>query len=651
MRRFRDRQAAGRLLAQELRDYAGRDAIVLALPPGGVPVAAEVARELDLSLDAIVVRKLGIPGENEVGFGAVASGGIRVLNAQLVKALGIPLDEVDAISARAAHEVERRDRAYRGERAPPDLTGRTVILVADGLASPFTVRAAVHAVRVDEPAQVVVAAPVAATDLAADLRTVADAVVTLREEQPLRSVSAWYDDYPQLAGDEVRELLARGHRPPPEPDYPMRTLTGASGDYDPLIERAAGLRFVLLGEASHGTHEFYRERAEITRRLIVEAGFTAVAVEADWPDADRVNRFVRGDDGDATPAEALDDFRRFPAWMWRNTDVEQFVGWLREHNGGLGADAPKVGFHGLDLYSLHRSMSEVIAYLEGIDPEAAERARERYSCFDHFGPDPQVYAYEAGMAGAEPCEQQAIVQLRELQERLVDHARAHGVDEDRRFYAVQNARLVVNAEAYYRAAFRGGAASWNLRDRHMAETLYALAEHLEAAAGNLDAGGEPVRIVVWAHNSHLGDARATEMGDRGELNLGQLVRERSGEEALLVGQTTYTGTVTAATNWGGPAERKPVRRSLTGSWEEEFHRRGADRFLLETAGIAGRRLERAIGVIYRPETERISHYFHARLADQFDVILHYDETSALEPLDVESERAERELPETYPTGV
>jgi erythromycin esterase-like protein/predicted phosphoribosyltransferase len=650
MQRFRDRQEAGRLLAQELRDYAGRDAIVLALPPGGVPVAAEVARELDLPLDAIVVRKLGIPGESEVGFGAVASGGIRVLDKQLVKALDIPLDEVDAIAAQAAREVERRDRAYRGERAPPDLTGRTVILVADGLASPVTVRAAVHAVRVDDPERVVVAAPVAATDVAADVRTVADAVVTLREEQPLRSVSAWYEDYPQLDGDEVRELLARGHRPPPEPDYPIRPLTGESGDYDPLIERAAGMRFVLVGEASHGTHEFYRERAAITRRLIVEAGFTAVAVEADWPDAYRVNRFVRGDGDDAGPAEALDDFRRFPAWMWRNADVEEFVGWLREHNDGLGPDAPKVGFHGLDLYSLHRSMSEVIAYLEGIDPEAADRARERYSCFDHFGPDPQVYAYEAGIGGAEPCEQQAIEQLRELQERVADRARAQGVDDDRRFYAEQNARLVANAEAYYRAAFRGGAASWNLRDRHMAETLYALAEHLEATGRDRD-GGPPVKIVVWAHNSHLGDARATEMGAGGELNLGQLVREGSGEHALLVGQTTYTGTVTAATNWGGPAERKPVRRSLTGSWEEEFHRRGTERFLLQPAGIAGRRLERAIGVIYRPETERISHYFHAALADQFDVVLHYDETSAVTALDRESERAEPDLPETYPTGV
>jgi erythromycin esterase-like protein/predicted phosphoribosyltransferase len=644
MPRFRDREEAGRLLAQELRDHADRDAIVLALPPGGVPVAAVVARELDLPLDAIVVRKLGIPGENEVGFGAVASGGLRLLNTQLVQALDIPLDEVDAISAQAAREVERRDRAYRGERPPPDLTGRTVILVSDGLASPITMRAATQVVRVDEPARVVVAAPVAGSDIAADLRTVADAVVTLHEDQPLRSVGAWYESYPELGEDEVRELLARGHRPPPEPDYPIRTLTGASGDYDPLIERAAGMQFVLLGEASHGTHEFYRERAEITRRLIAEAGFTAVAVEADWPDAYRVNRFVRGDGDDASPRDALDDFQRFPAWMWRNTDVERFVGWLREHNDGLGTDAGKVGFYGLDLYSLHRSMSEVIAYLEGVDPEAADRARERYSCFDHFGPDPQVYAYEAGMAGAEPCEQQAIEQLRELQERLADRAGAVGVDADRQFCAEQNARLVANAETYYRAAFRGGAASWNLRDRHMAETLYALAEHLQA-------GGEPVKVVVWAHNSHLGDARATEMGDRGELNLGQLVRERSGERALLVGQTTYRGTVTATTDWGGPAERKSVRRSLTGSWEEEFHRRGTDRFLLETAGIAGRRLERAIGVIYRPETERISHYFHARLAEQFDVVLHYDETSAVEPLDVVSERAERELPETYPSGV
>jgi erythromycin esterase-like protein len=487
--------------------------------------------------------------------------------------------------------------------------------------------------------------PVAPPDVCEDIAAAADEAVCLQTPSPLNAVGAWYDEHATVTDDDVRALLEQARRPPPQPACAVHPLSGSDADYDPLIERAAGKRFVLIGEASHGTHDFYRERAEITKRLITEAGFTVVAVEADWPDAYRVNRYVRGAGDDATPDEALSDFRRFPAWMWRNTEVAGFVGWLREHNEGLAPGAPRAGFYGLDLYSLHTSMQEVVRYLEEVDPDGAARARERYACFDHFGPDPQVYAYEAGLAGAEPCEQQAIAQLRDLQGRIAERAAELGIDEDRHFYAEQNARLVVDAEAYYRSSFRGGIVGWNLRDSHMAETLAALVEHLERSRG------APAKAVVWEHNSHLGDARATELGQAGEHNVGQLVRRQAGDGALLVGQTTFAGTVTAASDWGGPAERKRVRRGLTGSWEELFHQMGLRRFLLDTAGVEGRRLERAIGVIYRPETERVSHYFHARLAEQFDMVLHLDETRALEPLEITSEWEQGELPETYPMGV
>jgi erythromycin esterase-like protein len=297
-----------------------------------------------------------------------------------------------------------------------------------------------------------------------------------------------------------------------------------------------------------------------------------------------------------------------------------------------------VGFYGLDLYSLHASMAAVVEYLERVDPEAAQRARERYACFDQFGHDPQVYAYEAGLGGTEPCEQQAVQQLVELRDRAAElAARDSGIEEDGHFYAEQNARLVVDAERYYRASFRGGAESWNLRDRHMAETLEELAAHLERT------GGRPAKVAVWEHNSHLGDNRATELGGTGQLNVGQLVRERHGDDAFLIGFSTYTGTVTAATDWGGPA--------LPGSWEELFHEQGVPAFLIDPATLHGRRLQRAIGVVYRPETERISHYFHARIAQQFDAVVHLDETQALEPLERTSRWEEGELPETYPWGV
>jgi erythromycin esterase-like protein/predicted phosphoribosyltransferase len=650
VRRFRNRSEAGRLLAERLRQYrGGEDVIVLGLPRGGVPVAYEVAQELDLPLDVYLVRKLGVPGHEEFAFGAIATGGVRVLNTDLIERLDLPAEWIEAIDAKERRELERRERVYRGERPPPELAGRTVILVDDGLATGSTMLAALQAVREDDPAKVVAAAPVAAPEVCGALEPVADEVVCLATPEPLRAVGLWYEDFSEITDEEVRELLKRSRRPPPasglEEDEALRALTGAEGDYDALVARAYGVRHVLIGEASHGTHEFYRERAEVTKRLIAEGGCTAVAVEADWPDAYRVNRYVRGTGEDQTPEEALGGFRRFPVWMWRNTVVADFVGWLREFNDSLPGGAPKVGFYGLDLYSLHASMDAVVSFLEGVDAEAAARARDRYACFDQFGRDPQVYAYEAGMAGAETCEEQAVLQLLEMRERAAELARGDGEsDVDENFFAEQNARLVVNAERYYRAMFRGGVESWNLRDRHMAETLEQLSAHLERISG-------AAKIAVWEHNSHLGDNRATELGQSGQLNVGQLMRERYGRAALLVGFTTHTGTVTAASEWGGPAERKNVRPALPGSWEELFHQRGVPAFMLDPSKLHGRRLERAIGVIYQPQTERVSHYFHARLSKQFDAVIHIDETTGVEPLERTSEWEAGELPETFPTGI
>lgn len=429
-------------------------------------------------------------------------------------------------------------------------------------------------------------------------------------------------------------------------------LTGSAQDYDPLLELIGDARFVLLGEATHGTHQFYRERARITKRLIREKGFTAVAVEADWPDAYRINRFVRGQGQDDDAVDALGGFRRFPAWMWRNADVLDFIGWMRAHNEALAARQLQAGFYGLDLYSMHASIQAVLEYLDKVDPEGARRARHRYACFEHFGEDPQEYGYAAGLGLSSTCEREVIEQLIDLQRRAADYARRDGrIAADDFFYAEQNARLVRNAEEYYRAMFRGRIASWNLRDRHMAQTLDALAEHLR---GN----DQRAKIVLWAHNSHLGDARATQMGRRGELNVGQLIRERYGRECVLIGFTTYSGTVTAASNWGGQAERKRVRPALAESYEALFHAVGAPRFLLRlrdggqvSHGLAEPMLERAIGVIYLPESELASHYFSASLARQFDAILHFDQTRAVEPLERTSEWTAGEPAETFPSGM
>lgn len=428
----------------------------------------------------------------------------------------------------------------------------------------------------------------------------------------------------------------------------LQPLEGAASDYDRLVERVGEARFVLLGEASHGTHEFYAERAAITRRLIEEKGFTAVAVEADWPDAYRVNRYVRGESDDTSADHALCGFKRFPAWMWRNEVVLDFVAWLRAYNDAK--PRVKAGFYGLDLYSLFTSMEVVLEYLEKVDPGAAERARHRYSCFDHFGADTQAYGYAASFDLGKACEDEAVAQLVDLRRRAAEYVSRDGLVASEEFFqAEQNARLVKNAEEYYRTMFQGRISSWNLRDRHMAETLHALHKHLDTR----DPGA---RVVVWAHNSHLGDARATEMGKAGELNLGQLARERYGGASALVGFSTYGGTVTAASDWGGPAETKRVRPGLEGSYEALFYDIGMPRFQLSLeeralpAPIQESHLQRAIGVIYRPQTERRSHYFRARVAEQFDWMLHFDRTRAVVPLEPWSEAA-AEPPETYPTGI
>ena len=664
---FRNRREAGRLLAQKLAHHANRpNVLVLALPRGGVPVAYEVARALNAPLDVFIVRKLGVPGYEEVAMGAVATGGVRVLNDNIVSGLGIPDYVIDAVAARELEELKRRERVYRGGRPPPDVRGRTVILVDDGLATGATMLAAIKALRQLQPARIVVAVPTAAPDTCEALRAEVDEVICAITPEPFHAVGRWYEDFSQTTDEEVRELLALRRQPegrPPEPgatDDPLalavrrsaQPLAGTARDYDPLMDLVGDARFALLGEASHGTHEFYRERAEITKRLIKEKGFTAVAVEADWPDAYRVNRYVRGVSDDFDAVEALADFRRFPTWMWRNTDVVEFVEWLRAHNDALPQDAAKVGFYGLDLYSLRASMKAVLRFLEKVDPEAAKRARERYACFDQFGEDTQVYGFVAGTGITKSCEEEVVSQQVELQRRAAEYARRDGsVAEDEVFYAEQNARLVKNTEAYYRSTFLEEVSSWNLRDRHMVETLKALLAHLERQRGR-------AKIAVWAHNSHLGDARATEMSRRGELNVGQLVREKYGRDAVGIGFTTHHGTVTAASEWDAPAERKRVRPALAGSYEALFHAARPGRFLLTwrdgdpaTEGLREPRLERAIGVIYRPETERISHYFGARLPDQFDAVLHFDETRALEPLEYTAEWEAGEPPETFPFGV
>ncbi|HEV7897907.1 MAG TPA: erythromycin esterase family protein [Planosporangium sp.] len=666
-RLFRDRRDAGRVLAGLLDHYRGQpDVLVLGLPRGGVPVAYEVAMALGAPLDIFGVRKLGVPGREELAMGAIASGGVVVLNDDVVRGLGIRPEVIQRVAEQEGRELLRREQAYREGRPPPDVAGKTVILVDDGLATGASMRAAIQALRQHQPAKIVVAVPAAPASTCQEFSLIVDEMVCATTPSPFFAVGASYWDFAQTTDEEVRNLLraASTSRPPVGAQGPTEVAAvradalpveeGLPSD-EALLNLVGDAHYVLIGEASHGTHEFYAARAAMTRRLIERKGFRAVAVEADWPDAYRVNRYVRGRGHDTTAEESLRGFERFPTWMWRNTVVLDFVGWLRDHNDDLGGDErAKAGFYGLDLYSLHRSAQEVISYLERVDPAAAERARERYSCFDHAsGDDGQAYGYAAAFGAGETCERQVVEQLVDLQRHALEYARRDGfVANEELFYAQQNARVVKAAAEYYRNMFGGRVSTWNLRDCHMVDTLDALVGHLGSQQG------EPAKVVVWAHNSHIGDARATELGSQGELDVGQLVRERHGGDCRLLGFTTYTGTVTAADDWGSPAERKWVRPALADSVEELFHEAGEKEFLLSfghaphaAEALRSARLERAIGVIYRPDTERQSHYFQVRAAEQFDALIHIDETRGVEPLERTAVWERGEVPETYPFAV
>ncbi|MFW6083906.1 MAG: protein-L-isoaspartate(D-aspartate) O-methyltransferase [Gemmatimonadota bacterium] len=467
---------------------------------------------------------------------------------------------------------------------------------------------------------------------------------------PLIGAAGWKPAESEVDGDIVR--VPGVEPPPPAHSDPVVRLLAESmepiSDIDDvelgaLLERIGDARVVLLGEATHGTSEFYRMRARITRELVEHHGFRIVAAEADWPDATRVDRYVRGREPGPEPLDGWSAFSRFPTWMWRNAEFREFVDWLHARNAERPPEE-RAGFYGLDLYSLYRSIDAVLSYLDAKDPETAAVARSRYGCLSPWERDPAVYGRAALTGRYRSCESEVVEMLQDLLERQIEFASRDG---ELFLDAVQNARVVANAERYYRVMYYGANESWNLRDSHMFDTLRML----------LAFHGADARAVVWEHNSHIGNAAATEMGARGQHNVGQLAREHFGDEAFLVGFGTNDGTVAAASDWGGPLEIKDVRPAHRESYERLFHETGAEAGLLHLREpvrdevreeLEPARLERAIGVIYRPETELRSHYFQASLPHQFDEYIWFDRTHAVHPL---SGPELEGVPETYPFGL
>jgi erythromycin esterase-like protein len=436
----------------------------------------------------------------------------------------------------------------------------------------------------------------------------------------------------QAEAEELARLLRGSAERLPQPER--------GTEFGALFDRFGGARVVLLGEATHGTSEFYRARAAITQQLITAHGFTVVAVEADWPDAARIDRYVRH----LAPADsAREAFERFPTWMWRNEEVLAFIDWLRLHNEQLPPER-RTAFRGLDVYSLGASIEAVLKYLDRVDPNAAAAARRRYGCLTPWQDEPADYGRAVLYGQKDPCEDKAVEELNDLLARRLDYMRQDG---EAFFDAVQNARIVRAAERYYRIMYRGSAESWNLRDRHMFDTLQAL----------LRAGGPEAKAVAWAHNSHIGNAAATAMGWQGEFNIGELCRTAWGDDAVLIGFGTDRGTVAAADDWSGEMKVKAVLPARPDSWEYAFRKAGVARSLTDwrraerrelTDALREARLERAIGVVYRPQTEFASHYFEAVLAEQFDAYVWFEETRAVTPLPAGRPHG---APDTYPFGL
>ncbi|MCP5531717.1 MAG: erythromycin esterase family protein [Akkermansiaceae bacterium] len=646
LRGFHDRSDAGRRLAALLWKYVNdEDAMILALPRGGVPVAAEVSTTLSKPIDVLVVRKLGVPGDEETAMGAITCGGVRILDERTIERFGISGAQVDEVVKRECEELKRSLAAYREDRPEPDVRDKRVILVDDGIATGATVSAAISLLRRQGAGAVIVAVPVAPKDTVRELRGEADDVVVVAEPEEFGAVADWYAEYPETTDEEVRTILS-GNTPElavvadggvqwifnRSPIQMIRRLArpfvGEESDYDGLVEMAGDATVVVLGAASYGTGDFHQVRAGLTKRLIAEKGFNAVVTEADSVDAWRVNDFVRGRSGDPDVSAAMSDFSRFPAWVWCNEEFEDLVSWLRGHNRDVG-DGRQVGFYGLDLFGLRRSIGTVVRELAREGPEALDKARSLFGCVDRFGRDPQNYGLVASPEVSD--------QLRaDLVRCLVDERFAtFGSLPEKGSGPVDDALLGFIKELpseqiadYYRKLFRSYASSWNLRDELMMEMLSSLVAALRTHAGG-------AKVIVWAHNAHAGDARATEMSWRGEVSLGQLVREAFAGETRLIGTTTYAGTVTASPGWGLPPEEVVLPPAGEGSFEKLFHQVGLPEFWLDftadhpaVAALKRPRVERAVGVVHPRSNGSDWHAFEACIAGQFDAVIHCDVTRA-----------------------
>lgn len=652
---FRDRLEAGRALGEKLAaEFKNpKEVILLALPRGGVPVAFEAARRLGAMWDLLMVRKIGHPMHSEYGVGAITEDGLLWINPGARGLSGLPAAMLNSVIERETFELERRVRRYREGVPLPSLKDKTVIIVDDGLATGVTAKAASLYARERGVGRLVLAVPVGAFAAVEGAREAFDEVICLHELTGFTAVSAGYKDFSQTTDAEVLELRGIKKASVVRPQRPMTPRISSAAEQDGLplrgredaafiVDRLASARVVMLGESSHGTHEFYEWRRWISMELIKNHGFRFIAVEGDWPACGDVNDFIHDRRSKHGVYEALRGFQRWPTWMWANQEVARLVEELKIYNARAGTPA---GFYGLDVYSLFESIDQVLWRLAKIDPKLAEHARLYYSCFDPANRDEKLYARSL-IRNPAGCEAEVVGALQSVLEQKV----ATAARRSKLFDVQQNARIVKNAERYYRAMVFGEENSWNIRDEHMLETLDLL----------LKKYGPQSKGIVWAHNTHIGDYRYTPMKQQGDINLGGLAREKWGEDQVnLLGFGTHHGSVIAGSAWGSETQEMGVPGAPMGTYEAILHDRAqrlqSNAFFLWLKGnlrdsdwqeVRG---HRAIGVVYNPAHEMRGNYVPTSLSKRYDGFVFVDATNALVPLRIKPRTDE--IPETWPAGV